>query len=236
MDVAAVPVAQAVGSSRSSSNAPRASAEARASSAGPGRRPRRRGRPGTGRARPAPPSRPRRRRRTGRRRRPRAATGPPTWKPGAFGSPSTRNGSYALPSHPAFCPGARPPGAAGWATVQGIVTAEGSAHRRRRGSSRLTRAPRCGESFAEGPAASEKGVGARWPVKVRWARRKVRGVVVRHRPDDRQPVRPRRQQREMLADADARDAGRDRLELPADLDRARRASDPTCRAGSARPT
>ena len=92
---------------------------------------------------------------------------PGTEKPGAFGSPSTRNGSNALPSQPASCPGARPPGAAGWATVQGIVTAEGTAP----GVGRhfATIAPRCGQSFGDGPSASDFSFGAVWPVRSQWA-------------------------------------------------------------------
>ena len=39
-----------------------------------------------------------------------------------------------------------------------------------------------------GPAASEYGVGARWPVRRRWAVERWRGVVVTHRSDDRQPM------------------------------------------------
>jgi hypothetical protein len=51
--------------------------------------------------------------------------------------------------------------------VQGMVTACGNAPRR--GRTRATSAPRCGQSLGDGPAASEYGVGARWPVKTRCA-------------------------------------------------------------------
>ena len=52
-------------------------------------------------------------------------------------------------------------------TVQGILTALGIAPGV--GRSFETIAPRCGQSRGDGPAASENGVGARWPVKMRCA-------------------------------------------------------------------
>ncbi len=50
-------------------------------------------------------------------------------------------------------------------------------------------------------------------------RREVREVVVIHRPDDRQPVRPGRQHREVLADPHPRRPRRDRGEAATDLRR-----------------
>ena len=142
----------------------------------------------------------------------RAGRGPRPRNPAAFGSPSTWNGSYALPSQPPSWPGALPPGAAGCMTVQGIVTALGIA-------------PGVGRSFDDErtqvrPVARRRaggvGIGRRGKVAGQDAvrRREVRGVVVAHRPHDRQPVRLLRQQREVLADRDARHARRDRPKRP----------------------
>ena len=77
-------------------------------------------------------------------------------------------------------------------------------------------APRCGQSHGDGPAASEKGVGAMWPVKIRSPLKDER----RHRGSssrDRQPMCLPHQKREMLADRDSRSARRNRLERPANV-------------------
>ena len=67
-----------------------------------------------------------------------------------------------------------------------------------------TSAPRCGQSL--GRRAGGVGIGRRRQVAGQqpMGRREVGGIVVAHRPDDRQPVRLGREQREVLADPDAR--------------------------------
>ncbi len=138
--------------------------------------------------------------------------------PRLFGSPLDQGtGRTPLPRASRRAARARtPPGARRCATVHGIVTACSSGLGRTRAP---TREPRCGQSFGDGPAASRSARRGQMPGQDPVRRREVREVVVIHRPDDRQPVRPGRQHREVLADPDARRPRRDRRKAAADLRR-----------------
>ena len=78
-----------------------------------------------------------------------------------------------------------------------------------------TMRPECGQSRGDGPAASEKGVGAMWPVRMRWAVERWAGSLwlIDRTIDSRCACWA--EQREMLADRHARHAGRDGAKRPA---------------------
>ena len=135
---------------------------------GPGSRPRPGGRPRPGRARsPRRAEQARGGRAAGRARRPRAGRARRPGSRGRWGRP--RRGTGRTPCRASRRAGRGPcrrgrPGAR-----RSRASSPPSAARRRVGRHRATSAPRCGQSSGEGPSASEFGVGARWPVRSRWA-------------------------------------------------------------------
>ena len=136
---------------------------------------------------------------------------------GSFGSPSIRKGSNDLPRPACVLSGRHGRrGAAGWATTQGIVTAEGMGASGRVGSRRRRREvrPVSGRRAVGVVIDLRRRVSGQYPV----GRGEMRRVVVLERAGERrQAVGLPRASRKMLADPDARRGGRDRGERAADV-------------------